>query len=564
MRADHERWSSAAWTVWLLAAGIILLLAGMPLPLTDGVTALYGKIAKNILASGSWLTLHHSTMPVVDKPPLTFWLMSLSMTAFGTAEWGLRAWHTALAAGTLGATYALARLALPPQQAALSALILLTSMQFFYQSLVPEQHIPLALFVTLAVYWYLRWEEKGGLRAAALAGLAVALAVLSIGLAGLLMPVLIVGARLLVDRPPLPRRAVPEAAFAALVLLLVAAPWFVIGAARQGAPFVNTFFLGGTLGVGRFFRQVQAAPTVVPWWAGLWAYALLVPLGFLPWTGWLWPALREGWAARRARERVPWVCTLWALAVLGFLSLSPGDKASRYILPVLPPLAVLAGRVVGRADLARPAAVVSLAAALPLLGLVMVVPFWKFPAESARYSLLFWTFIPTLAAGLAAYALAAFRGRPRTGIVLLAAMTLVSYGLAMTALARIWDQISPWRPLARTINQIQAAGAQPAGGRARVLIQGSFNELADYYITGPVEFLNRDGIIDAWRRGPVLAVVPRRDLPALPDVPAPAIVMTAPDDLVLVGNFPPPRDGVHGDRAPDAPGERGPSAAARP
>jgi hypothetical protein len=208
--------------------------------------------------------------------------------------------------------------------------------------------------------------------------------------------------------------------------------------------------------------------------------------------------------------------------------------------------------------------VASLAAALPLLGLVIVVPFWKFPEESARYAPLFWSCIPALAAGLAAYAVAAFLGRPRTGIVLLAAMTLVSYGLAMTALARIWDQISPWRPLARTINRVQAASAQPAGGRARVLIQGSFNELADYYITGPVEFLNRDGIIDAWRRGPVLAVVPRGELPALSGVRGPAIVMTAPDDLVLVSNFPPPRDAVHGDRTPDARGESGPSAATRP
>jgi len=120
----------------------------------------------------------------------------------------------------------------------------------------------------------------------------------------------------------------------------------------------------------------------------------------------------------------------------------------------------------------------------------------------------------------------------------------------MTALARLWDQISPWRPLARTINRVQAAGAQPAGGRARVLIQGGFNELADYYIAGPVEFVSRDGIIDAWRQGPVLAVVSRGDLPALPGVPAPAMVMTAPGGLVLVSNFPPPTNGAHGDRAP--------------
>ena len=523
------------WALWLLAAGVVVLLAGMPLPLTDGVTAFYGKIAKNILASGDWLTLHHRLTPVVDKPPLTFWLMGLSMAAFGTAEWVLRGWHIGLAIATVYATYALARLVLPRPQALLSALILLTSAQFFYQSLVPEQHVPLTLFVTLAVYWYLRWEREGRAAASVLAWCAVACAVLSIGLAGLVMPVLIIGTHVGVDRPRLPPHPFPAAALGALVFLLVAAPWFVAGVLRQGTPFVNTFFLGGTLGVGRFFHHVQAAPTTVPWWAGLGAYALLVPLGTLPWTGWLWPALRGGWQARRGREPVLWVCTLWVIVVLAFLSVSPGDKASRYILPILPPLAVLAGRAVAQPRGAKAAAAISLAAALPLLAVMAVVPFWKFPEESARYAPLFWAFLPAFAAALAGYAVVTSLGHPREGIALLVAMTLVSYGLAMATLARTWDRISPWRPLAGIVNRIQAPGA-------RLLVWGDFNELADYYITRPVEFVGRDALVRAWQDGDVLAIVPEAVARTLPAPPPAVIVATTPSGLDLVSNFPlPPR-----------------------
>src|SRR2546428_789086 len=145
----------------LLILAVPLLVAGLPLPPPDGVTARYRKTAKTVLASGDWLTFRHAQMPVVDKPPLTFWLMSLTFAVFGTAEWALRLWHLALALATAAAPYALARLALPRSQALLSAPILLTPAPFFYQSLVPEQHVPLALFLTLAVYWHLRWERGG-------------------------------------------------------------------------------------------------------------------------------------------------------------------------------------------------------------------------------------------------------------------------------------------------------------------------------------------------------------------------------------------------------------------
>jgi 4-amino-4-deoxy-L-arabinose transferase-like glycosyltransferase len=525
--SDHDRPLIGA----LLFLTVVLLVAGLPLPLTDGVTALYGKIAKNILASGDWFTLRHSRMPVVDKPPLTFWLMSLTFAAVGTAEWALRLWHLALAVATALATYALARLALPRSEALLAALVLLTATQFFYQSLVPEQHVPLALFLTLAVYWQLRWEREGGRRPAVLVSLAAALAVLTIGIAGAVMIALVIGAHLIADRPRLPRGAPGVAMLGAAVFLAVATPWFVIGVLRQGWPFAATFFLGGTLGVGRFFHPVQASPTVVPWWAGFGAYLLLLPLGFLPWTGWLWGALRDGWNARRTDASL-WMCTLWVIVVLGLLSLSLGDKASRYMLPVFPPLAVLVARAVGKAGWARQAAVVSLAVALPLLGIATTVALVKFPGESARYAPLFWSFLAPFTGGLMAYAIATFLGRPKTGVVLLVLLTLLAYGLAMASVARLWDEVSPWRPIARLVNPLSTPDTH-------LIIVGGYNELADYYITGPVEFVDQGDLIRAWPRERVVAVMPQAVLPSLPS-PRPVLVGTAPAGLAVVSNFQPP------------------------
>jgi len=61
-----------------LCLGIIFLLflSCLALPLTDGDTAYYGKIARNILETGDWITLRFKGDALVDKPPIT-WLLFL-------------------------------------------------------------------------------------------------------------------------------------------------------------------------------------------------------------------------------------------------------------------------------------------------------------------------------------------------------------------------------------------------------------------------------------------------------------------------------------------------------
>lgn len=516
------------WPLVLLSLGGLVLLSGIPLPLTDGLPAFYGKIAKNVLASGDWLTLRHSTMRVVDKPPLTFWLMSLSFAAFGISEWTLRAWHVCLALSAVLATYALARLGLSRLQAALSALILLTSVQFFYESLAPEQHVPLMLFVTLAIYWHLRWERDGRTPAAVLAWLAAALGVLTIGIVGLVLPAMVVGLHLLLDRPRLPRRALPVAAIGAVVFVLVAAPWFVIGAVRQGYPFVDTFFLGGTLGVGRYFHHVIVSPYPrVPWWEEDGIFLLVLPLMLLPWIGWFWPALREGWEARRTRDGVLGVCLLWVVAVLAFFSLSPGDKVGGYLLPIFPPLAVLAGAALTNPRWTRQASWASLVAALAVLSFLPAY-LWH-NDEARRLTPLFLPAIVAFLAGPIGYAAGGFWGRPRAGLIFLVVTTLLAYSLAIAAVARYWDRISPWRSLGAIINRIP--DREP-----RLLVLGHFNELADFYFARPAEFVQFTTLARAWQAGPVIAILPGDSRPRLPG-PAPFVLAETASGFTLIANF---------------------------
>jgi len=124
----------------------------------------------------------------------------------------------------------------------------------------------------------------------------------------------------------LPRKWARDVSLAFVAFFLVGAPWFVIAGLRQGQAFVETFLLGGSLGVGRFFHPALSAPGATPGWIGLLAYVVFLPLGVLPWTGWLWPGLRQGWRIRSARPWVLRVCAIWVVTILAFLTISPGDK----------------------------------------------------------------------------------------------------------------------------------------------------------------------------------------------------------------------------------------------
>jgi len=279
----------------LLVATAILIIAGAPLPPLDAGDKFYGDIARHIVASGDWLTLKHPNQPgwVVDKPPLSFWLMALSILLAGDNEIALRLGQLLMAVVAIVVMSRIARLGAGREEALLAALLLGTSAGFFYVSLSQKQDVPLNLFLALAFYEYLIHRSEGSTRSAVLSGVWVALAVLSKGVVALAVFILVVGVDTLASSPA--RRAghgrwAAQAAAGVVAFVLVGAPWFVVGAIRQGRPFIDTFFLGGALGVGRFFHAVVQP---LPYWEAVLVAIPILMIGMLPWTGFLPGAIRE-------------------------------------------------------------------------------------------------------------------------------------------------------------------------------------------------------------------------------------------------------------------------------
>src|SRR5262249_11624042 len=160
---------------------------------------------------------------------------------------------------------------------------------------------------------------------------AMGLAVLAKGPLGVLVPGLVVAGCIVATREWkwLVRLAPPRAL---LVFLLVAGPWYLLILRAQGREFVDVFLLGHN--VARFTSTVHNHP------GPFFYYVPVIVLGLFPWSGLLVPALAR---LRPQLSRADLLLLLWFALPLVFFSIA-GSKLPGYILPALPPLAILMGR----------------------------------------------------------------------------------------------------------------------------------------------------------------------------------------------------------------------------
>jgi 4-amino-4-deoxy-L-arabinose transferase-like glycosyltransferase len=158
-------------------------------------------------------------------------------------------------------------------------------------------------------------------------------------------------------------------------------------------------------------------------------YLPVLALGLVPWAGLLVPALAR---VARQRSRVDVFVLAWIALPLVFFSLA-GSKLPGYILPCLPPLALLMGRSADallRGDLgaaeSHSAGVLGLVLALPLAASPALLVHWGEPGWRAWMPVALWSMMTMLLAwyhmrSRAAAALAVLR-TGAAGLLLLIAL----------------------------------------------------------------------------------------------------------------------------------------------
>lgn len=351
------RKSGAALAVACLAATALYALPVSLRGLVGPDEPRYAFVARHMAETGDWITPHLWGEPWFEKPALLFWLGGLGHAA--GLESPLRLPVALLSLGFLFWFWRRTGELFGQQAAAAAACILGTSAGWVAYSDAGVFDAPLTVFTTAALLHILPWatdREEPGPRGLAPFGALLGLGVLS---KGLVAP-LVAGIALLPAIWERPRRAAlllgPRVTipFAAVCL-----PWYAACALRNGRAFLDEFLIRHHW--ERFFSS--SLEHVQPWWF----FCPVLAAFLLPWTP-LLAALSPRSLWRDPRSRV--LC-LWAFGSAVFFSLSV-NKLPGYILPALPPLAILLAlawqRTPRRGLLAAAAATLAL---VPLAGALL-------------------------------------------------------------------------------------------------------------------------------------------------------------------------------------------------
>ncbi|MGL4377578.1 MAG: ArnT family glycosyltransferase, partial [Microcoleaceae cyanobacterium] len=169
--------------------------------------------------------------------------------------------------------------------------------------------------------------------------LLVALAILTKGPVGFVLPLLIIGSFTIylgnwreVTRSMQPLKGL-------LLILILTLPWYILVTAANGSAFINSFF--GYHNIERFTQVVNRH------WAPWYFYFVVVLIGFAPWSVYLPIAIAnlQVWKRTYWRRKSPWdqfslFAFFWFISIFLFFTIAV-TKLPSYVLPLMPASALL-------------------------------------------------------------------------------------------------------------------------------------------------------------------------------------------------------------------------------
>ncbi len=321
----------------LVLAGLTFFV-GLGAPaITDSDEAFYAEAAREMVASGDWLTPAYNYEPRFQKPVLYYWLTAATFAVAGPGPATARLWAALSGLALVFVTAGLARRWYDDDTALVAGAIVATSFGYVALARMALPDLPLALCITATIAATLVAvgdrvpRPRQWLFAAAAAA---ALGFLTKGPLAVVIPAVVVGPIVAIERRA-SRLRLPDVLAATALFAAIAAPWYLAMWWRHGAEYLVGFFVGDNL--ERFATDRFNEPR--PWWY----YGPVIAGGLVPWAPFLLLGagttarmLRGGGGAGSLETRL----ALWALVPLVLLSISVG-KQPRYVLPLLPPLALL-------------------------------------------------------------------------------------------------------------------------------------------------------------------------------------------------------------------------------
>jgi 4-amino-4-deoxy-L-arabinose transferase-like glycosyltransferase len=418
--------------------------------ITDSDEAFYAEAAREMVEGNDWLTPHFNYEDRWQKPILYYWFTAAAFAGTDITEFMARFGAALSGVGLVLLTWSVARrLLADPAGAWLAGAIAATCYGYFAMARAALPDLPLALFITATIWAALRATdsaERLPTSWAAIAGLAAGLGFLTKGPLGLVIPAIVLIPIWWRERTRVVFR--PADTMIAFVLFAISGlPWYAAMWAVHGTPYLQSFFVADNL--ERFattrYNDVRA----------VWYYVPILIGGLLPWTVYAlvlpWRPLRDLIQRRRTLTDVEWRLLIWTFAPLILFTASIG-KQPRYILPVLPPVAMmLAAGIANRISAASRDRAARLELTIATLG------------TAAMFAAMATLFYRARVLFVSAYPALTWTG---IGVVIVAALVLT-----VAAARRSWNALAALMPVAAALLLLTLQFGAFAGKRPEAVEQ---------------------------------------------------------------------------------------------
>jgi 4-amino-4-deoxy-L-arabinose transferase-like glycosyltransferase len=293
---------------------------------TDEV--IYTQVAREIVRSGDWITLHLFGHNWFIHPPFYMWLTALSSYVFGVNEFNTRLWSALFAMGLVYVTYLLGKKMYKDGTGIIAGFIIAATLQYILQARMAIFDIPLVFFEMLALLFYFYWQEDKLQRYYYLFFLSMGLAVFMKGPIGILLPLLVLTPFLLVTgrlTVLFNLKFLPGL----IITYLVGGTWYTAEVMIHGKTFVDSVF--GFYLIGRYLTTIEQH--YGPWYF----YVPVLIIGFIPWISFLPYSISNQWKKRGDGYNL--FSMLWMAIVFLFFSIA-GTKLPGYLMPFYPIAAI--------------------------------------------------------------------------------------------------------------------------------------------------------------------------------------------------------------------------------
>jgi 4-amino-4-deoxy-L-arabinose transferase-like glycosyltransferase len=295
----------------------------------------YAQIAREMLARHDWVTPVLNGTAWLEKPVLYYWGAMISYSILGVHDWASRVPTAVMATGMVLAVYAFMRRFRPGSQLD-AALIVASLAGVIGFARAASTDMPLTAMFTIGMLGWYAWYETRQKRYLCGFYVFMALATLAKGPVAPFLAGLIIAAFALLRRE---WRMIVQTLWipGILLYLAVSLPWFVL-VQRANPQFVHVFIFEHNLErySTNMFRHRQP----------FWYFGPVLLAGLLPWVVFALAAF-----VRAVREyktsSFEMFFALWAALPVIFFSFSQ-SKLPGYILPAIPPFAILLGQYVWR------------------------------------------------------------------------------------------------------------------------------------------------------------------------------------------------------------------------